>query len=204
MEENVDFSIRLKELRSSMGMTQKEFSELVGTSSVTLSSYENNTTTPSLDFLKNLAVKCNVSIDWLCGLSSKKNLSNTPPTIETYSDFMKIMFSLEDSQLNFERNILYYEDILDISYKCIGFTDPVIMYLYKSWEKTYSLYKDGTIDKSIYNAWQEKILKDFKQELLLTDNEFSEFYSFYRGEYSVNEYEATISSLLVAKTGAPF
>lgn len=70
-----DFSIlaiRIKELRKTMKMTQKEFSVYVGCTAATLSAYENGSKSPSLEIIKGIAEKCNVSIDWLCGLRENK------------------------------------------------------------------------------------------------------------------------------------
>ena len=63
-----DFSVlavRIKELRTSMKMTQKEFSAFVGCTAATLSAYENGSKSPSLEIIKGVAEKCHVSIDWL-------------------------------------------------------------------------------------------------------------------------------------------
>ena len=46
---------RLKELRSSLNLTQKEFAKKIGASSVSVSSYETGVKTPSLDMLLTIA-----------------------------------------------------------------------------------------------------------------------------------------------------
>jgi len=78
-----DFKIlakRIKELRTSLKLTQKLFAEKVGCTAATLSAYENGSKSPSLEIVKNIAEKCNVSIDWLVGLS---NAVNEKEKIET-------------------------------------------------------------------------------------------------------------------------
>ena len=67
------FSQRIKQLRNKMQLTQKSFAAAVGTTPVTLSAYENNTKKPSLDIVKDIAEKFDVSIDWLCGLYKNNN-----------------------------------------------------------------------------------------------------------------------------------
>ena len=57
---------RLKELRSSLNLTQKEFAEQVGASTVSISSYEIGAKTPSLEMLLSIAKTFHVSLDWLC------------------------------------------------------------------------------------------------------------------------------------------
>ena len=79
---------RLKLLRKRLKVNQTEFSKMIGISSATLSAYETGVKNPSLAVLKNIAETCNVSIDWLCGLSDKESFSDN---IKTYSDIIKII-----------------------------------------------------------------------------------------------------------------
>ena len=82
-------SVRIKQLRKEIGLTQRKFSKMVGCTAATLSAYENGSKSPSLEIIKRIAENCNVSIDWLIGLSNKKE---TEPEIETYSDIFKSPF----------------------------------------------------------------------------------------------------------------
>lgn len=89
-----DFSIlaiRIKELRTSMKMTQKEFSAFVGCTAATLSAYENGSKSPSLEIIKGIAEKCHISIDWLCGLSAEKTIKP-----KTYKDVALKILELLD------------------------------------------------------------------------------------------------------------
>ena len=79
------FAIRIKQLRESLKMTQKEFSGHIGIKQQTLSGYERGLMKPPLDVAKGIAEKCHISIDWLCGLSDKMKNGNEP---ETYADVL--------------------------------------------------------------------------------------------------------------------
>ena len=70
-------------------MTQQEFSKYIGIKQQTLSGYERGIMKPPLDIAKNIAEKCHISIDWLCGLSNKKTSSNIPQTL---ADIFEILF----------------------------------------------------------------------------------------------------------------
>lgn len=96
MEKIKIFSIRIKQLRESLEMTQKEFSERIGVKQQTLSGYERGIMTPPLDVVKGVAEEFHVSIDWLCGLSDNKNIGNE---IKTYSDVIDILWKLEKTEL---------------------------------------------------------------------------------------------------------
>ncbi len=62
------FGERLKMLRSLQGnKSQKDFAVELGIPQPTLSSYESGKIKPTVDAIINIADKCGVSMDWLCG-----------------------------------------------------------------------------------------------------------------------------------------
>lgn len=58
---------RLKEIRSSKGLTQKQIADALELSTVAIQNYENNRRKPTYDILINMAEYLNVSIDYLVG-----------------------------------------------------------------------------------------------------------------------------------------
>lgn len=80
------FSERLKLLRSSMNKTQKEFADFVEIPQPTISSYENGKNNPTIDVVNEIADKCNVSIDWLCGRNNISNLTDLSSLIKFFYD----------------------------------------------------------------------------------------------------------------------
>ena len=155
-----DFSVlavRIKELRTSMKMTQKEFSAFVGCTAATLSAYENGSKSPSLEIIKGVAEKCHVSIDWLCGLSNKKRNNS----IETYSDLYDYLFTIgEKTNLRFE-TVSYiggYDEPITMHTQAIWFDNIQICNFMEEWQKMKTLHDDGSIDDDVYNLWMEKVL----------------------------------------------
>ena len=59
-----------------MKKTQKEFSELLNIPQPTLSAYEGGRNKPTVDVVINIAEKCNVSVNWLCGQDSSVQLNS--------------------------------------------------------------------------------------------------------------------------------
>ena len=57
--------MRLKELRESKGLTQKEVAEIIGYSEISYSRYENGKREPDISTLCKLANYFNVTIDYL-------------------------------------------------------------------------------------------------------------------------------------------
>lgn len=86
----MNFGDTLQILRRNMGLTQREFSELINVPQPSISAYENNRNSPTMEVLISIAQKCNVSLDWLCGLST------SPKSISTLSDIGEFLYMLMD------------------------------------------------------------------------------------------------------------
>lgn len=86
MEENARmvFAERLRELRTKQRASQKEFAARIGISAATLSAYEKGTKSPVIATAVQIAIACDVSLDWLCGIpeSTSKAVEQIPPEID--------------------------------------------------------------------------------------------------------------------------
>ncbi|MGN0456489.1 MAG: helix-turn-helix domain-containing protein [Acutalibacteraceae bacterium] len=69
----MEFSERLKELRTDRDMSQIELAKALNLRSSAISKYENNLTQPSIDTLKKLANIFDVTVDYLVGVSDIEN-----------------------------------------------------------------------------------------------------------------------------------
>lgn len=63
------FGERLKQLRESLGLSQRELARLVGISPPNISRYESGKITPTEDVIRQIAEKLSVSTDYLLGLT---------------------------------------------------------------------------------------------------------------------------------------
>lgn len=158
--ENFDiFARRLKELRHEKKQTQKQFADAVGFTQATLSAYENKQKKPSLDIVLDIADKCNVSLDWLFGLSDRKEKSFEP---KTYSDIMDILSEINKVIGIWIEENQDYEDAFGIRSKNCGIHIQNIQmekYL-QDWAKYLKLKYAGTIDDDIYQACMTKLKKE--------------------------------------------
>lgn len=68
------FSERIKELRISYGLNQVEFGHRLGVTKQSISNWENNNITPSIDMLISIANKFSVSADYLLGIDNRRQL----------------------------------------------------------------------------------------------------------------------------------
>jgi len=69
-----DFGLRLAELRKTRKLSQADIAKKLGVNKATISAYERNTTMPSVETLKSLAVIYNSSIDYMLGFSNRTHL----------------------------------------------------------------------------------------------------------------------------------
>lgn len=90
---------KLQYLRKDMSMSQKDFANFLGIPQPSLSAYENNRNSPTVDVLINIAKKCNISLDWLCGISSAKH---TLSSLSDIADMLYAVMETEDMKLDIE------------------------------------------------------------------------------------------------------
>lgn len=69
-----DFGIRLKELREGKRLSQSDVADRLEVTRATISGYECNTITPSVEQLVKLAVLYNTSLDYMLGMENRSYL----------------------------------------------------------------------------------------------------------------------------------
>lgn len=189
---------RLKELRKKDGTTQKEFGEKVGCTMASISAYENGSKIPPTPILIKIAEVCDCSIDWLFGLKDDPAAGNKEIPAKTYSDYIKKLFALDDNSISLWLEKIANTDTFTES-ECydLAFSDSALNIFLKAWKKTRDLYHDGTIDATIYQAWKEKVLRDFDVLILNSNEQWHDFYDIYKDLRKIpyTEYDATIEAL---------
>lgn len=149
-EELSVFAIRIKQLRESLKMTQKEFGRHIGIKQQTLSGYERGLIKPPLDVAKEIAEKCHVSIDWLCGLSEKMRNDGAS---QTYADVINLFVDA--------KNVLGFE--IDVKHtNCITIHDRNMKHFFDDWAKMLSLLQNGSIDNKLYELWLDSQKKEYE------------------------------------------
>lgn len=71
------FGIRIKELRTALGMNQVEFGKALSVTKQSVSNWENENIQPSIDMLVRIASTFSVSADHLLGLKERRTLDVT-------------------------------------------------------------------------------------------------------------------------------
>lgn len=67
MADVYDFGLRLQQARKNRKLSQAQVAGKIEVHTATVSAYENNVTTPSVNILSELALLYNVSVDYLLG-----------------------------------------------------------------------------------------------------------------------------------------
>ena len=148
------FSQRLRELRASKEKTQAEFVVGLGITASALSSYEKNTKNPSINVVKRIAKKYNVSIDWLCGLSEKQENSER---IENYADLIRYIARISSiGALDIYLADRVGQDILFTT------QNKYVINFFSDMRKMCKLCKDGTISEHVYSIWLNDKLKEYE------------------------------------------
>lgn len=70
----MNFANNLKQIRKQKGLTQTELADMLGTNKTTISNYETGYSSPSLDVLREICTKLNVSADVLLDIKLNDNV----------------------------------------------------------------------------------------------------------------------------------
>ena len=92
----MEFGKRLKELRESNNLMQKELAAKLGCSEKTISGYERGERSPKKDTLKNIAEIFNVSVGYLIGSEESTPLLTKKDEKDIAKSLEKIMCKLEN------------------------------------------------------------------------------------------------------------
>ena len=97
--------IRIKQLRGELGYTQQELADKLKKAKSTIAMYENETRKPSLKVLKQLSNIFGCSVDYILGISEKREKDNESELVinkdHIYEALLKIANSNTRSNLPF-------------------------------------------------------------------------------------------------------
>lgn len=97
--QEINLGENLQTLRKELDYSQKDFADFLGIPQPSLSAYENNRNSPTIEVLINIAKKCNVSLDWLCGLSKT---SFTPASLGDISEILYELMEVNEIGIEIE------------------------------------------------------------------------------------------------------
>ena len=180
---NEVFTTRTKELRTKMGLTQKELATRAHVAVASYSSYEKGMKTPPLDSALRIADALAVSLDWLCGReTARKDFQ-----LLSFADVIRLLFELDKTGLQISVAI----DLVDESTETTiteagleklirndGECDPMVeagdlriydlklVRFFEKWASVRTQFIKNVIDDELYQLWCEKQIKEAEQHPL--------------------------------------
>ena len=106
--QNVTLGERIQVLRKNMKMSQKEFAVFLEIPQPSLSAYENNRNSPTIEVLINIARKCHISLDWLCGISTYQHQLSS---LSDVGDFLYSLLETNEIGVDIEIHDKLFNDI---------------------------------------------------------------------------------------------
>lgn len=168
------FADRLKELRSLLNMTQAEFVKDLGITAAALSAYENNQKNPSISVAKRIAEKYEISIDWLCGLSDKKTVTDK---LNTYGDLLRWF---RDISIRFPHSISI-DKIEKKDGASLVIEDEILVKIFSEWEEVEELcFKKGPSAIKLFFVWISDLIKQYESVELPKKEDYSIFVDNFR------------------------
>ena len=171
-------SLKIKEIRNILNLTQKDFGKLINVAQTTLSSYENNSQTPNIETLYNIAEKCNVSIDWLCGREDLMNVR-----LNTYADIFKVLSDVILTNEGFTSII----NLKGLDAGLLAFNDIKINKFLIDYSIMYKLLNENVIEKDMFDTWLNGKIDNEKNNIINYNNIDPIFaYSLFEYEHDFN------------------
>ena len=97
-----DFGLRLAMLRKKRNLSQADVANRLGINKASVSAYERNTTMPSVETLKTLAVIYNSSVDYMLGFDTRTNIFIDDLTDNQQKFILGILARIRDGSLDNE------------------------------------------------------------------------------------------------------
>ena len=169
MENRNMFAQRLKQVREEKKMTQKAFSEFLEIKQQTLSGYETDKISPSLEVAAEIAKKLDISLDWLCGNGDTRNLKRE---FKTCADVIKALYQM-DLEVEIKVNDMYFADDSGYEY-CIRINHDVFESFLPAWKKMLELFHSQTISRELYDLWINDQIRAYSEKML-NDLPFSRY-----------------------------
>ena len=176
------FPERLREMRLRLNMTQKEFAALCEIAPVSVSAYENGQKSPPLGTALRIAEKCEVSLDWLCGLATSGSQDKRLRLGDAIDELLDIAGKLHGASLyanqwhtkdieeEFSPDVIDRDHIQNLSDEngmvpvpTMVILDYRIMKFFADYAKLIQLCDEKVIDREVVTAWREKRLLELNR-----------------------------------------
>lgn len=157
---------RIKEVRTNLDMTQKDFAESLGVSISALYSYETGRKTPNAEFIKELCEKYKVSADWLLGVEAIERIKSDADWLRTIVSLIDSGAAVEVVEINWPKELIKEDEL-------IAGEDTILVFIegYGLDASVYelmnlkNLVQKEVIDENVFKLWLDNEIQR------LSDNE---------------------------------
>lgn len=155
---------RIKELRTSLGLTQTQFAEKLNINQATLSLYESQDRMPNIETLLSIAKKFNVSIDWLCEIETNSNT-----TLKTYADVIQLineLFITENLRVTL-KTVNECNSAIEDKHDIINIVidNSELASLIEEWNDIYNVCQKTQSGKKLYDIWLKDVLERYNKPI---------------------------------------
>lgn len=158
-----DFSYRLKTAINRKQIKQVDLAEMTGISPANISNYVKGKAFPPLDTLTEIAKVLNISLDWLCGITTPKSNADNQDT-RTFGDIVQIISLLLSEKPPFAEltNTQVWDSGYEYDTTAIYFTNGIIRTFLEDLSKMQELLNRNTFDENFFKRWLEDRIHSLK------------------------------------------
>ncbi len=157
-----NLAVRIKELRTQKGYTQKELAALLGVGQTTIANYENGIRIPDTEKMNKIADLFQVSFDYLLGRTENKQVSNKKLKSNNFS-----ANSLDDSYKIFTELLIKGNKdearrlVLELYEQHIEIEDIYVKVLGRALKEVGLLWEKGIVD-----VWKEHYISEITLDIM--------------------------------------
>jgi len=157
-----DLAVRIKELRTQKGYTQKELAALLGVGQTTIANYENGIRIPDTEKMNKIADLFQVSFDYLLGRTENRQVSNKKLKSNNFS-----VNSLDDSYKMFTELLIKGNKdearrlVLELYEQHVEIEDIYIKELGRALKEVGLLWEKGIVD-----VWKEHYISEITLDIM--------------------------------------
>lgn len=156
------FAKNLRKYREERKLTQRQLAETAGITATSISSYENQAMSPSLEIVEKLAQSLDVSV---VDLISENQFSDI--NITTYADVMRLLYSISK-----KIRIIFLPTENDFRKTSLNFCNLDLSNFIDGWAKMQNLVDEKTIEKSLLEYWMQQQFEANEEDIDEADELF--------------------------------
>lgn len=174
------FENRMIDARKRLGLTQKQVADKAQIQPTTYSTYETNKKTPPLDIALRIAKALDVSLEWLCGVKTEREISTYGDIIRCLNGIKRIMVdkSWPVSISPFLKPDPAIKHVENQQTVVLQFASPILFDYFQKSKQFYSLISSSNADHELIDTWYKSKLEELSKIPIENNPHGDEVYPF--------------------------